>query len=179
MSVLIIIFILAVVSGLILYLSGKELALTAVRRTGAQSLYIAEGGANSARSALMAMMNADPIGVATIDPSLTGATLLGWYAGGDAAAQNPFGLFDYIVIDGLRYSLNPNPSTGAITMHVNWLLPEPHRKLQPGVGTPSSNTLGAGRYSGQVVISRRGGRPRLVPGGTLLHPPAPAGRGRL
>lgn len=155
MSVLIMVFVLAVISGLILYLSGKEIALTAVRRRGAQSLYIAEGGATSTRSALMAMMNADPIGVATIDPSLTATTLSGWYAGGVAANQNPFGLFDYIVLDGLRYNLNPNPSTGAITMHVNWNLPEPHRKLQPGLGMPPSNTLGAGRYAGQVVINRR------------------------
>ena len=38
-------------------------------------LLVAEGGAIGARSALMAFMNADPIGVATLDPSLGGGNL--------------------------------------------------------------------------------------------------------
>src|SRR3989337_2039994 len=113
---------------------GLAMAPPAVRRMGAQSLYMAEGGAASPRSAVMALMNADPIGAASIDPGLTSATLSNWYAGGVAASQNPYALFDYIVVDGQRYNLNPNPTTGAITLHVNCSLPDPHRKLMPGSG---------------------------------------------
>ena len=154
-SVLLMVFVLAVISALVLYLSGKEIALTAVRRMGAQSLYIAEGGAASTRSAVMALMNADPIGAASIDPGLTSATLSNWYAGGVAASQNPYALFDYIVVDGQRYNLNPNPTTGAITLHVNWSLPDPHRKLLPGSGMPPNNSLGGGTYAAQVQITKR------------------------
>ena len=154
-SIMITIFVLAVLSALVLYLAGKEIALTAVRRLGAQSLYIAEGGAASTRSALLVLMNADPIGFATLDPSLTASTLSTWYAGGNPSTQNPFALFDYIVLDGQRYNLNPNPTTGGITLHLNWGLPHPHRKLLPGVGMPPNNSLGGGVYAAAALITRR------------------------
>ncbi len=154
-SVLLMVFVLAVISALVLYLSGKEIALTAVRRTGAQSLYIAEGGAISARSALMAFMNADPIGVATLDPSLGGGNLLGLFAGGNPNAQNPFGLLDYIVVDSQRFSLGAMPATGSVTFNLNWSLPQTHRKLEVAGGAPPSNVLGGGTYAATVVISKR------------------------
>jgi hypothetical protein len=166
MSVLTIIFILAILSALVLYLSGKELGLSAVRLRGAQSLYVAEGGAVSARSALMAFMNADPLGVATVDASLSAGNLLGWFAGGNPEAQDPFGIFDYVVLDGLRFTLGSTPSTNSVTFHVNWSLPEPHRKVQVPSGSPPANPLGGGTYTGIVVITRR-----LAPHSTCLPGP--------
>jgi len=164
-SVLLMIFVLAVLSGLVLYLTGKEMALTAARRTGTQSLYIAEGGAVAARSALLALMNADPIGVATLDSSLGGGDLLGFFAGGNPAAQNPFGLFDYIVLDGQRYSIGATPSTESVTFNVNWSLPQAHRKLEVASGPAPANALGAGQYNATVVISRRKvAHPSCLPG---------------
>ena len=154
-SVLLMIFVLAVISALVLYLSGKEIALTAVRRTGAQSLYVAEGGATSARSALLALMNADPVGTATLDPSLASAMLLAWYAGGAPAGQDSFSLLDYITVDGQRYTTGANNSTNSLTFHVNWSLPQVHRKLQLAGGVPPVNSLGGGTYSAAVVLTRR------------------------
>lgn len=155
MSVLTIVFVLAILSALVLYLSGKELGLSAVRLLGAQSLYVAEGGAVSARSALMAFMNADPLGVATVDASLSAGNLLGWFAGGNPEAQDPFGIFDYIVLNGLRFTLGSTPSTTSVTFHANWALPETQRKLQVPAGAPPANPLGGGTYTGIVVITRR------------------------
>ncbi len=155
-SVLLMVFVLAVISALVLYLSGKEIALTAVRRTGAQSLYVAEGGATSARSALMALMNADPVGAATLDPSLTSAMLTAWYSGGNPAnGQDSFSLFDYITVDGQRYTTGANNGTNSLTFHVNWSLPQGHRKLQLASGLPPVNSLGGGTYSATVVLTRR------------------------
>ena len=155
MSVLIMVFILAVLSALILYLSGKEIALATFRRTGIGSLYVAEGGAVAARSALMAVMNADPIGVSTLDVSLTGTTLTGWYSGGVAANQNSFGVIDYVLIDGQRYTIGATNATTSVTFHVNWGLAQVHRKLQVAAGTPPANALGAGSYAATVVVTRR------------------------
>ncbi len=154
-SVLLVVLVLAVLSALVLYVSGKEIALTAVRRMGAQSLYVAEGGANSSRSALMALMNADPVGVATLDTSMTSAMLLAWYAGGTPSAQDSFSLFDFIVLDGQRYTTGANNNTNALTFHANWALAQPHRKLQLAAGSPPANPLGAGTYAGTIVIARR------------------------
>jgi hypothetical protein len=177
MSVLTIIFVLAIVSALVLYLSGKELGLSAVRLRGAQSLYIAEGGAVAARSALMAFMNADPLGAATLDPSLGGGDLLGWYAGGNPSSQDPFGIFDYIVLDGLRFTLGTTPSTTSVIFHVNWSLPEPRRKLQVPSGSPPANPLGGGSYTATVVITRRlAPHPSCLPGPTCyIHRLGPPG----
>jgi hypothetical protein len=154
MSVLTIVFVLAILSALVLYLGGKELGLSAVRLLGAQSLYVAEGGAVAARSALMALMNAGPVGITTVDNSLTAATLNAWYAAGAPAGQNSFSIFDYLVLNGLRYTTGANNASAALTFHVNWALPELHRKLQFG-GSPPSNALGAGTYAASVVITRR------------------------
>src|SRR3970040_915150 len=42
------------------------------------------------------VIESDPAGrAASIDPGLTSATLSNWYAGGVAASQNPYALFDY------------------------------------------------------------------------------------
>ncbi|MGH2405938.1 MAG: DUF4900 domain-containing protein [bacterium] len=164
MSALTTIFILAILSGLVLYLSGKEVGLTVMRTLGSQGMYIAEAGAVRARSTMMALMNADPIGVTTLDPSLDGATLAGWYAGGAVANQNAFRVLDYLVLDGLRFSLGATTATNEVTFHVNWALPQPHRKLQVVAGAPPTNPLGAGTYTGIVVVTRR-----LAP-----HPTIPA-----
>lgn len=164
LSALTTIMILAIMSGLVLYLAGKELGLSTTRLIGAQSMYIAEGGAVRARSTLMALMNADPIGVTGLDPSLDGATMAGWYAGGTVSNQNAFRMLDYLILDGQRFTLGATPTTASVTFHVNWGLPEPHRKLQPAAGSPPANPLGGGTYAATVVISRR-----LAP-----HPTNPA-----
>ncbi|MDR7418149.1 MAG: DUF4900 domain-containing protein [Armatimonadota bacterium] len=155
LSVLAVILVLVIVSTIILYQTGKELALSAVRMIGAQSVAIAEGGAFSGRAALMAFMNADPIGVATVDPSLSGSTLAAWYAGGTAANQNPFGLFDYIILDGQRFTISATPATSSVTFDVNWALATPRRKLQIPTGTRPQNPLGGGTHATSVVITRR------------------------
>ncbi|MGQ0549219.1 MAG: DUF4900 domain-containing protein [Armatimonadota bacterium] len=162
-SALTAILILAILSGLVLYLAGKEVGLTTMRTLGAQSMYIAEAGAVRARSSLMALMNADPSGVTTVDPSLGGATMQGWYANGVAANQNAFAMFDYLVLDGMRYTLGATPATSSATFYVNWSLAQPHRKLQVA-GPAPANPLGVGTYAATVVISRR-----LAP-----HPTNPA-----
>jgi len=155
MSVITVIFVLAIISAIVLYVSGKEIALSRVRLMGAQSLNIAEGGAYSARSALMAFMNGDPIGVSTVDASLTGTMLSNWYAAGAVGAQNAFALFDYLVVDGQRFAIGATAATDSVTFHVNWSLATPRRKLQVAAGPPPSNALGNGTYEGTVVISRR------------------------
>lgn len=155
MAVLTVIFILSLLGALILYLSGKEMGLSALRVIGAQSMYIAEGGAFSGRAALMALMGADPIGQATVDPSLDNATLSPWYADGDPASQNAFRIFDFLILDGLRFTFNATSATESLTFHVNWNLPQPHRKLQPAAGMPPSNPLGEGNYAATVTVRRR------------------------
>jgi hypothetical protein len=155
MSVLIMVFVLGVIAALVIYLSGKEVALTAVRRLGAQSLYIAEGGAMSSRSALMAYMNADPIGAATFDATLTATVLAGWWNAGAAGGQNSFRLFDYIIVNGQRFTMNATSATDSLTFHVNWARPQTQLKLQPAAGSPPANALGTGSYQGTIVVARR------------------------
>ncbi len=154
-AVLTVILILSLLGGLILYLSGKEIGLSAVRVLGAQGMYIAEGGAYSARAALMALMNADPIGATTLDGSLDGTTLHTWYAGGDPALQNAFGIFNFLVLDGVRYVLAATSATESLAFHVNWGVPQPHRKLVAAAGAPPSNALGEGSYTATVTVRRR------------------------
>jgi hypothetical protein len=162
-SALTTIMILAILSGLVLYLAGKEIGLSTTRMLGAQSMYIAEAGAVRGRSALMVLMNADPVGQTNLDASLDGATLAGWYAAGIANNQNAFRVVDYLVLDGQRYTLGATSATNNVTFYVNWGLPELHRKLQLA-GPPPANPLGVGTYAATVIISRR-----LAP-----HPTNPA-----
>jgi len=117
MAVLTVLFVLSLLGALILYLSGKEIGLSAIRVIGAQSMYISEGGAFSGRAALMALMGADPIGRSTVDPSLDGATLSSWYANGDPAGQNAFLIFDFLILDGLRFAFNATSATESVTFH--------------------------------------------------------------
>ncbi len=150
LSLLSMILVLSVLAGLVLYLSGKETALSGVRMAGNESLYIAEGGGYSGRAALMAYMNAYPANVTSIDPSLSTSTTSTWYAGGTSASQNPFGILDYLVTDGQRYTPGATPSTTSETFQVNWASGYTHLKLQP-TGTPT-NALGAGSYSAWVTL---------------------------
>src|SRR3989304_1382512 len=79
-------------------------------------------------------MNADPVGTATLDPSLASAMLLAWYAGGAPAGQDSFSLLDYITVDGQRYTTGANNNTNSLTFHANWTLPGAHRKLRRAGG---------------------------------------------
>lgn len=155
MSVLAVIFVLVLLSVLVLYLSGKEIALTGIRTIGTQSLYIAEGGAYAARSALMVLMNAHPQGETRLHHELSGTTLAAWYAGGDPNAQNPLAILDYLLLNGQRYSINASAATESVTFDVNWALPETHRKLVYPAGASPGNPLGEGRYTATVTITRR------------------------
>lgn len=155
MSVITIIFVLAITSAIVLYVSGKEIALSRLRTMGSQSMNIAEGGAYSARSAVMALMNADPVGVTTVDASMTGVMLSNWYAAGVVANQNAFAMFDYLVLDGQRFALGATAATNTVSFHVNWSLAAAHRKLQVAAGAPPTNALGNGTYQGTVDITRR------------------------
>jgi len=164
-SVMMILLVLVILSALILYLSGKEVGLSAVRLLGAQSLNAAEGGAYSARAALMALMSADPAGIVVVDQA-AGARLGAWFAGGNASAQNAFGLLDYLILDGQSLSVGATPATDWVILQVDWSLAQ-HLKLrvaQTGTGTPPdplrvgsppANPVGPGRYSAAVVLTRR------------------------
>ncbi len=164
-AVLAVILILSLLGALILYLSGKEMGLSALRVIGAQSMYIAEGGAYSGRAALMALMGADPIGQVTVDPSLDSTTLLVWYGGatGEVGLQNSLRIIDFLILDGRRFTLNATPSTDSLVFHVNWGLPEPHRKLQAAAGLPPSNPLGEGSHRTTVTLRRRLASPESAP----------------
>jgi hypothetical protein len=150
MGLLSMILVLTVLAALILSLSGKETALSGVRLSGTESLYVAEGGAYGGRAALMAYMNAYPVGSTTVDPSLNSATAATWYASGNNASQNPFGILDYLVTDGQRFSLGASPGTPSETLQVNWGRPYVHLKLQTS-GTPS-NPMGVGAYTASVML---------------------------
>jgi hypothetical protein len=150
LSLLSMILVLTILAALVLYLSGKETALSGIRAAGNESLYVAEGGGFSARAALMVYMNHFPQGRTTVDPSLGTATTAGWYAGGSNALQNPLKLLDYLVIDGQRFSLGATPSTTSETFQVNWGSGYPNLKLQTG-GTPV-NTLDPGTYAATVML---------------------------
>ena len=150
MGLLGVMLVVTTLAGLVLFVAGKETALTGIRYLGAESLYVTEGGAVAGRAALMAYMNAYPVGVTSIDPSLTGTTLSAWYGGGVAASQNPFGILDYLVTDGQRFTINAPAGTPSETFQVNWGLSTPHLKFQTG-GTPA-NSLGNGGYTASVQL---------------------------
>lgn len=150
MSLLSMILVLTALAALVLFLSGKETALSGIRAAGNESLYVAEGGGFSARAALMVYMNAFPQGRSTVDPSLDTATTAGWYAGGNNALQNPLKLLDYLVIDGQRFSLGATSNTTSETFQINWASGYPNLKLQT-TGTPV-NTLGPGSYTATVML---------------------------
>ncbi len=155
-TVLTLAFVLMLLTTLILDLSSKEIRMTAARRLGAQSFYLAEGGAVVARAALLAYMGSSPsgcLGCAALDPTLSGPTLSGWYAGGIASNQNAFAIIDYLVLDGQKFTLGLPLSTSSVAFQVNWALPYPHLKLQ--TGAPVVNTLGVGSYTATLTISRR------------------------
>ncbi len=149
-SVLTLAFVLMVLSALVLELSLKEIKMTASRRIGAQSFYLAEGGAVAARAALLAYMGADPLKINSVDPSLSVISLSNWYAGGVPSSQNPFGLLDYVVLDGQKFTVGAS-SPASVTFQVNWNLPYTHLKLQ--LGTPTSNALGPGTYKASVTLT--------------------------
>jgi hypothetical protein len=151
MSLLSMIFVLTVLAALVLYLTGKETALTGVRAAGNESLYTAEGGAYAARAALMAYLNIFPVGQTTVDPSLNTATTAAWYANGASASQNPFGIFDYLWIDGQKFTLGASPATTSETFQINWASGYPHLKLQPSGAV--ANPLGAGAYTATIVLT--------------------------
>ncbi len=150
MGVLSMILVLTILAALVLFLSGKETALSGVRLSGSESLYIAEGGAYGGRAALMAYMNAYPVGVTSVDPSLSTTTAAAWYANGNTAAQNPFGVLDYLVTDGQRFALGATSTTASETFQVNWGSAYPHLKLVY-TGTPA-NALGTGTYAASVTL---------------------------
>ena len=151
MSVLGMVLVLTLFAALIMFVAGREVALSGVRSEGAQSLYITEGGAVAGRAAMMSYLGIYPAGPTTVDPSLTGTMASGWYANGVNTSQNPFGLFDYLVIDGQRFTLGATPSTASETFQVNWGLATAHLKLQT-TGTPV-NALGGGSYTATVTLT--------------------------
>lgn len=149
MSVLGMVLVLTLLAALIMFVAGKETALSGMRSQGAQSLYIAEGGAVAARAALMAYLNIYPVGSTTVDATLTGTTVNGWYANGANSAQNPLAILNYLQIDGQTLNWGSNPST--VNLQVNWGLPYNHLKFQTS-GSPT-NALGAGTYTATVALS--------------------------
>ncbi len=162
-TVLTLVFVLIVLSALVLDLASKEMKMTASRRIGAQSFYIAEGGAVSARAALLAYMSSDPVGITGLDPTLSVTNEVSWFANGVASAQNPFGLLDYLVLDGQKFTIGATSTTTSVTFQVNWSLASAHLKLQ--TGTPTSNTLGAGTYTASVVLTPWATAHSSCPGG--------------
>jgi len=156
MTLLSVTLVLTLLAALMLFLVGKETAVSGLRLTGQKSLYIAEGGAAQARAALMAYVGAYPTGFTTVDPSLLPATVRGWYNNG--VAQNPLALLNYLVVDGQRL-ISPVPlttSSPAATFQINWGLSTAHLKLQYG-GAPA-NTLGDGTYTATVTLA-----PKVTP----------------
>jgi len=151
MVVLGMVLVLVLLAALVLFVAGKETALSVNRMNGGQGLYIAEGGAVAGRAALMAYLGAYPVGPSTVDPTLTSTTASTWYANGVPTSQNPLGLLDYLDIDGQRFALAAGPTTASETFQVNWGLATPHLKLQTA-GAPV-NTLGSGSYTASVVLS--------------------------
>ncbi len=166
LSVLVVMLVLALLGGLVIYLSGQESQLSTVRYRAAQSLNVAEGGAFAARAALMALLNADPQDAAQLTADLL-TTASGWYAGGNPNAQNPFAFLDHLVIDGQRLSVGAGPSDAWVVFRVNWSRAEPHLKLEfvekgPEGSEPSfsldsfpANRLGEGEYRAAVILRRR------------------------
>jgi type II secretory pathway pseudopilin PulG len=128
LSVLVVIMVLALLGGLVLYLAGQESQLSTVRYRAAQSLNIAEGGAWAARAALMAVVNADPTDAADFEGDMATAAVT-WFAGGEAASQNPLAFLDHLKVDGQRLSTGEGPYDWVIFV-VNWALPYSRLKLQ-------------------------------------------------
>lgn len=165
-AVLAVVFVLTVLSALVLYLSGKEVGLSALRARGAEAMTIAEGGAYAARSALMAVMNA---GAATatvrVDVSLNGPVLETLWAGGRPGDQNPLRILGFFIVDGRRLDVPATSSTRWAVFPVDWGLANPHLKLrdpQTGSGappadpqrvaSPPANPLGTGSYRATVLL---------------------------
>ncbi len=164
--------VMSLLAALILVVVGKETALSGVRLLGAESLYVAEGGAYKGRAALMAYMNAYPVGVTTVDPSLSSTNTAAWFAGGSNGLQNPFGVLDYLVTDGQRFSLRSAPTTTSETFQVNWGLPTTHLKLATAGGT--ANPLGPGTYTATVTLQANPTPdPSCVGGPCAVHQTAP------
>lgn len=166
LSVLVVILVLALLGGLVLYLSGQESQLSTVRYRAAQSLNIAEGGAWAARAALMAAVNADPTDAARFTGDLTAAAV-DWYAGGNPASQKPLAFLSRVQIDGAALASGTD-SFDWVVFVVDWSLPSQLRKMQyvtGGTGAPPAdpmsvvsvlmNPLGDGWYRAAVVISKR------------------------
>jgi hypothetical protein len=149
MAVLGMVLVLVLLAALVLFVAGKEASLASVRMNGAQGLYVAEGGAVAGRAALMAYIGVYPVGVASVDSSLTSATASNWYASGVGTSQSPFGLLNYLVVDGQK--LTVNAAASSVPLQVNWGLGTAHLKLQTA-GTPA-NTLGTGSYTASVVLT--------------------------
>ena len=163
-AVLAILMILTVLGGLLLHLVMKETRLGALRRLGAQSLYLAEAGGYAARAGLMALVNEDPQGLVSLDAALSSTEMSTWYAGGDELAQNPLALFDYLVLDGQRYNFSPTSATPSLAFEVDWSRPDAHRKLRAATGAPPAEALGRGRYRATLVISKRLASHPTIPG---------------
>ncbi|MDQ7849199.1 MAG: pilus assembly PilX N-terminal domain-containing protein, partial [Armatimonadota bacterium] len=166
-GVLAVVFVLTVLSALVLYLSGKEVGLSALRARGAEAMTIAEGGAYAARSALMAVMNT---GAATptvrVDTSLNGPVLETLWAGGRPGDQNPLRILSFLIVDGQRLDVPATSDTDWAVFPLDWGLATPHLKLrmppQTGSGappadpqrvaSPPANPLGAGSYRATVLL---------------------------
>jgi Tfp pilus assembly protein PilX len=170
LAVLVVILVLSLLGGLVLHLSGQEQHLSTVRYRAAQSLNIAEGGAWAARAALMALVNADPQDAAVLEGSVTPGVVLGWYAGGNAAAQAPLAWLNHVVVDGGRIqpAVGATAADGWVALRVNWALASRRLKLEflargsgeppedvMGLGPVPANALGEGSYRAVVVLSRR------------------------
>src|SRR5260370_16079753 len=117
MAVLGMVLVLVLLAALVLFVAGKETSLASVRMNGAQGLYAAEGGAVAGRAALMAYIGVYPVGVASVDGSLTSATASNWYAIGIGTSQSPFGLLNYLVVDGQK--LTVNAAASSVPLQVN------------------------------------------------------------
>jgi len=178
-AVLSVMIVLTVLSLLVLHVTGKEVRLGGVRRLGAQSIYLAEGGGNAGRAAMMAFLNQNPVDPNQVwfrvHDTLTEAILDTWYAAGNPASQDAFALFNYLEVDGQRFTLTTSAATHWQTFYTDWSQPYTHRKLVAGtngntpsesvactpsaaaamVGTPPTNTLGPGTYRATVAVCRR------------------------
>jgi Domain of unknown function (DUF4900) len=149
MSVLGMIAVLTLFGALAMFTAGREVALSGIRSQGAQSLYIAEGGAVAGRSALMAYLGVYPAGNSRVLNSLTYSTASGWYANGVNGSQDPFALLNYLQVDG--QSLSISTPTASVSLQVNWGVSTAHLKLQT-TGTPA-NALGTGSYTATVTLT--------------------------
>lgn len=166
LSVLVVILVLALLGGLVLYLSGQESQLSTVRYRAAQSLNIAEGGAWAARAALMALVNADPTDSARFTGAVD-ALANSWYANGVPESQTPLAFLSHLEVDGVPVASGTESLHWALFV-VDWSSPSQTLKLQfvtGGTGAPPPDTiaaapmimnaLGDGWYRAVVLLSRR------------------------